>query len=194
MKIGIIDCGGANLSSIGYSINRLGYEPVITNNLNKLKNVDKLIIPGVGSADRVMNNLKKSNLDLFIKNTEMPILGICIGMQILFDFSQESNTECLGIIEGVVEKLEPSSSFPSPQMGWNLVTWHNNDSLNGYYYYANSYAVHDSKHAIATSQYSKNIVAEVQKDNYIGCQFHPEKSQMAGLKLLDNFVGKLKHE
>ena len=167
MKIGIIDCGGANLSSIGYSINRLGYEPVITNNLNKLKNVDKLIIPGVGSADRVMNNLKKSNLDLFIKNTEMPILGICIGMQILFDFSQESNTECLGIIEGVVEKLEPSSSFPSPQMGWNLVTWHNNDSLNGYYYYANSYAVHDSMHAKATSQYSKNIVAEVQKDNYI---------------------------
>ena len=188
MKIGIIDCGGANLSSIGYSISRLGYEPVITNNLNKLKNVDKLIIPGVGSADRVMNNLKKSNLDLFIKNTEMPILGICIGMQILFDFSQESNTECLGIIEGVVEKLEPSSTFPSPQMGWNLVTWHNNDSLNGYYYYANSYAVHDSKHAIATSQYSKNIVAEVQKDNYIGCQFHPEKSSQVGHKYLKNFI------
>jgi len=188
MKIGIIDCGGANLSSIGYSINRLGYEPVITNNLNKLKNVDKLIIPGVGSADRVMNNLKKSNLDLFIKNTEMPILGICIGMQILFDFSQESNTECLGIIEGVVEKLEPSSGFPSPQMGWNLVTWHNNDSLNGYYYYANSYAVHDSTHAIATSQYSKNIVAEVQKDNYIGCQFHPEKSSQVGHKYLKNFI------
>ena len=188
MKIGIIDCGGANLSSIGYSINRLGYEPVITNNLNKLKNVDKLIIPGVGSADRVMNNLKKSNLDLFIKNTEIPILGICIGMQILFDFSQESNTECLGIIEGVVEKLEPSSTFPSPQMGWNLVTWHNNDSLNGYYYYANSYAVHDSSHAIATSQYSKNIVAEVQKDNYIGCQFHPEKSSQVGHKYLKNFI------
>ena len=188
MKIGIIDCGGANLSSIGHSINRLGYEPVITNNLNKLKNVDKLIIPGVGSADRVMNNLKESSLDLFIKNTEMPILGICIGMQILFDFSQESNTECLGIIEGVVEKLEPSSSFPSPQMGWNLVTWHNNDSLNGYYYYANSYAVHDSKHAIATSQYSKNIVAEVQKDNYIGCQFHPEKSSQVGHKYLKNFI------
>ena len=188
MKIGIIDCGGANLSSISYSINRLGYEPVITNNLNKLKNVDKLIITGVGSADRVMNNLKKSNLDLFIKNTEMPILGICIGMQILFDFSQESNTECLGIIEGVVEKLEPSSSFPSPQMGWNLVTWHNNDSLNGYYYYANSYAVHDSAHAIATSQYSKNIVAEVQKDNYIGCQFHPEKSSQVGHNYLKNFI------
>ena len=188
MKIGIIDCGGANLSSIGYSINRLGYEPVITNNLNKLKNVDKLIIPGVGSADRVMNNLKKSNLDLFIKNTEIPILGICIGMQILFDFSQESNTECLGIIEGVVEKLEPSSSFPSPQMGWNLVTWHNNDSLNGYYYYANSYAVHDSTHAKAISQYSKSIVAEVQKDNYIGCQFHPEKSSQVCHKYLKNFI------
>ena len=118
----------------------------------------------------------------------MPILGICIGMQILFDFSQESNTECLGIIEGVVEKLEPSSSFPSPQMGWNLVTWHNNDSLNGYYYYANSYAVHDSTHAKATSQYSKNIVAEVQKDNYIGCQFHPEKSSQVGHKYLKNFI------
>ena len=188
MTVAIINSGGANLGSVQRAVDKIGYKAIITKEIKDIIDSTHVIIPGVGSADRVMNNLKKSNLDLFIKNTEMPILGICIGMQILFDFSQESNTECLGIIEGVVKKLEPSSGFPSPQMGWNLVTWHNNDSLNGYYYYANSYAVHDSMHAKATSQYSKNIVAEVQKDNYIGCQFHPEKSSQVGHKYLKNFI------
>ena len=187
MKIGIMDCGGANLNSIKYSIDRLGLRSVISNETSVLERSDKLIVPGVGAADIVMNQLKDKGLDIRLKAYKGPILGICVGMQVLFEHSEEGETNCLGLLKGDVKKLKGSAECPIPHMGWNYAK-SQFDSISDYYYYANSYAVHDSTHAKATSQYSKNIVAEVQKDNYIGCQFHPEKSSQVGHKYLKNFI------
>jgi len=121
MKIGIIDCGGANLNSIYYSFKRMNIKTHISNSLYELKKMDAFILPGVGTAGVVMNKLKENNLINLIQETTKPTLGICIGMQIFFDYSEEDNTNCLGIIEGSVKKLKPNKDIKVPQMGWNKV-------------------------------------------------------------------------
>ena len=189
MRIGIVDCGGANINSICYSLKRLSCKPVVSKDIKTLLSMDKLIMPGVGSADKVMKNIRDHKLIQFIKTTTKPVLGICIGMQILFEFSDEGNTECLGILKGNVKKIIPSTSFPVPQMGWNYVNWNDSQDLNNFFYYANSYAVFKSEYSIATSNYSnKKIISVVKKDNFVGCQFHPEKSSLAGHAFLKNFL------
>ena len=188
MNIGIIDCGGANLNSIYYSFKRLGINAIISNSVNELSEMNAYVLPGVGSADVVMNTLRKRDLINFIKSTNKPILGICIGMQILFDYSEENQTRCLGIIDGNIEKFNINDGVNVPQMGWNKVECDTNNSLNGYYYFANSYFNKDSKFTVGYSSYGNKFSSIIKKDNILGCQFHPEKSSKAGERFLTYFI------
>jgi glutamine amidotransferase len=187
MKIGIINCGGANLNSIYYSFKRINIKSYISNSLSELEKMDALILPGVGTAGVVMNKLKENNLINLIQETTKPTLGICIGMQILFDYSEEDDTNCLGIFEGVVKKLKPNKDIKVPQMGWNKVIT-NVDNIGGYYYFANSYYTDNDDYAVGHSYYGKKINSIVKKDNFLGCQFHPEKSSDIGEKFIKNFI------
>ena len=188
MNIGIIDCGGANLNSIYYSFKRLGINAIITNSVKELSEMNAYVLPGVGSADVVMNTLRKRDLINFIKSTKKPILGICIGMQILFDYSEENQTGCLGIIDGNIEKFNVNDGVNVPQMGWNKVECDADNDLNGHYYFANSYFNKDSKFTIGYSSYGNKFSSIIKKDNILGCQFHPEKSSKAGEKFLTYFI------
>lgn len=188
MNIGIIDCGGANLNSIYYSFKRLGINAIISNSVNELSEMNAYVLPGVGSADVVMDTLRKKNLINFIKCSNKPILGICIGMQILFDYSEENQTRCLGIIDGNIEKFNVNDGVNVPQMGWNKVECDNDKNLNGYYYFANSYFNKDSKFTIGYSSYGNKFSSIIKKDNILGCQFHPEKSSKAGERFLTYFI------
>ena len=188
MNIGIIDCGGANLNSIYYSFKRLGINAIISNSVNELSEMNAYVLPGVGSADVVMDTLRKRNLINFIKCTDKPILGICIGMQILFDYSEENQTRCLGVIDGNIEKFNVNDGVNVPQMGWNKVECDNDKNLNGYYYFANSYFNKDSKFTIGYSSYGNKFSSIIKKDNILGCQFHPEKSSKAGERFLTYFI------
>ena len=188
MNIGIIDCGGANLNSIYYSFKRLGINTIISNSVNELSDMNAYVLPGVGSADIVMNTLRKRDLINFIKGTNKPILGICIGMQILFDYSEENQTRCLGMIDGDIEKFNVNDGINVPQMGWNKVECDADKDLNGHYYFANSYFNKDSKFTIGYSSYGNKFSSIIKKDNILGCQFHPEKSSKAGERFLTYFI------
>ena len=189
MKIGIIDCGGANLNSIYYSFKRMNIKTHISNSLYELKKMDAFILPGVGTAGVVMNKLKENNLINLIQETTKPTLGICIGMQILFEFSDEGKVDCLGLIPGSVERFKSLDHLKVPQMGWNKVSFNNSLSeFNNYYYFANSYYSQIYENTLASAEYGHRFAAAVQKDNFIGCQFHPEKSSSAGIEFLDYFL------
>ena len=189
MRIGIIDCGGANLNSIFYSLQRLGIDSIITNSIKDLLNVDGYILPGVGSANVVMNSLIKNKLDLFIKKIEKPTLGICVGMQVMYEYSEEGNTNCLGLIEGSIKKFKQNSGLPVPQMGWNKVNCIDNyKNLSNFYYFANSFYTNNTNSAVGSSKYGHQITSIVHHNNFLGCQFHPEKSSLAGERFLKEFV------
>jgi glutamine amidotransferase len=191
MKVGIIDCGGANLNSIYYSFKRIGIDSFISNTTKDLSLADGYILPGVGSAGKVMENLNSNNLINFIQDTNKPTLGICIGMQILFEHSEEDDTDCLGIFNGNVKQFDSVNDLPVPQMGWNLVNSRSDNRFNGYYYFANSYYAETSSNTIAKCNYGVEYSAIVKKDNYVGCQFHPEKSSNIGEQFLKIFLEQL---
>lgn len=191
MKIGIIDCGGANLNSIYYSFKRLNIDSLISNSIDELSRMDALVLPGVGSAGKVMETLSKKNLVSFIKETNKPVLGICIGMQILFDYSEEDNTECLGLIKGNITKFNKKDVIAVPQMGWNKVECKLNSSLDGYYYFANSYFNKESDYTVGYTSYGNQFSSIIKKDNLLGCQFHPEKSSTTGEMFLKNFINSI---
>lgn len=189
MRIGIIDCGGANLNSIFYSLQRLGIDSIITNSIKDLSNVDGYILPGVGSANVVMSSLIKNKLDLFIKKIKKPTLGICVGMQVMYEYSEEGDTNCLGLIEGNIKKFKHNSGLIVPQMGWNKVNCNdNNKNLSNFYYFANSFYTDSTNSAVGFSEYGHQITSIVHHNNFLGCQFHPEKSSLAGERFLKEFV------
>ena len=208
MRIGIIDCGGANLNSIFYSLQRLGIDSIITNSIKDLLNVDGYILPGVGSANVVMNSLIKNKLDLFIKKIEKPTLGICVGMQLLADVGEEFGIHKglgwikgkviklksrilphIGWNEGSIKKFKQNSGLPVPQMGWNKVNCIDNyKNLSNFYYFANSFYTNNTNSAVGSSEYGHQITSIVHHNNFLGCQFHPEKSSLAGERFLEEFV------
>ena len=192
MTVAIIDSGGSNLRSVAKAIDRLNKSYVITDIADEIMKASFVILPGVGSAGNVMSELKKKDLVDVINNLKQPVLGICIGMQILFEYSAEGNTKCLGLIEGDIQKFDESTDLKVPQMGWNKVTFSDQKlkKFNNYYYFANSYYSDIQKHTTATSEYGDIFTSVVEKNNFLGCQFHPEKSSDAGEYFLQYFFQK----
>ncbi len=192
MTVAIIDSGGSNLRSVAKAIDRLNKSYVITDIADEIMKASFVILPGVGSAEIVMNELRKKNLVDVINNLKQPVLGICIGMQILFEYSAEGNTKCLGLIKGDIRKFDESADIKVPQMGWNKVTFSDQKlkKFNNYYYFANSYYSGIQKYTTATSEYGDIFTSVVEKNNFLGCQFHPEKSSEAGEYFLQYFFQK----
>lgn len=189
MTVAIINSGGANLGSVQRAVDKIGFKAIITKEIKDIIDSTHVIIPGVGSAHNVMRSLKETNLIQTIKSLSQPVLGICIGMQILFEFSDEGKVDCLGLIPGSVERFKSLDHLKVPQMGWNKVSFNNSLSeFDNYYYFANSYFNPINQFTIAQSQYGVSFTAAIKYKNFIGCQFHPEKSSLAGSKFLKNFL------
>lgn len=198
MNIVIIDTGCANLSSVKFAIERLGYKVTVSKDPAILQQADKLFLPGVGTAKEAMANLIERDLVAQIKALTKPVLGICLGMQILAEASEEGFGEqpiikTLGIIDGHIEKMNVAP-LRSPHMGWNQVTatpdqpLFKNIPADSYFYFVHSYALPVNENTIARCDYGKPFTAAVNKDNFYGVQFHPERSGKAGAQLIKNFL------
>ena len=191
MKLYIIDTACANLASLKFSLERLGYKAEVSREIKELEKADKLFLPGVGTAATAMRNLENFKLIEFIKTTQKPLLGICLGMQILGEFSKELEQKTLGIMPFKTLKFEEKKGFSLPHMGWNDVKSEDVlfKGLNGaYFYFVHSFCVDLNAHTIATCEYSKPFSAALKKGNFYGVQFHPERSGEAGGLLLKNFI------
>lgn len=192
---GIIDYGAGNTASVSYALEKLGVDLIISSSVEELEKCDSIILPGVGSARAAMENLKSRGLENFIKTTDKPFLGICLGMQLLAESSQEGETECLGLVRGVCTAFDKTIS-KVPLMGWNRVEVTVPDPLfdgiepGSYFYFAHSFKLPVIAETIATSDNSGVYTAALRKGNKWGVQFHPEKSSGQGLRLLKNFIDK----
>ena len=186
--IAIIDVTGNNLTSLVNSIRRLGFDCVLTHSQEQILQASHVILPGVGAAPIAMQALHEHQLVQVLQQLQQPLLGICLGMQLLFEHSQEGNVACLGVLNGEVERIPSKKGFSVPHMGWNRLHWCRDSVLGEYVYFVHGFAVRLTEYTVASCQYSMDFSAVVQKDNIFGMQFHPEKSAGAGLKLLQNFL------
>jgi len=193
MTVAIVDSGVANLSSVLAALKRLNVEAQVTKDAASIRQASHVVLPGVGSAPAAMDRLNAHNLADVIRALNQPVLGICLGMQILFSFSEEGEgCACLGVIPGGVKRLKPKD-LPVPHMGWNEIEPRGEDPLfrgvaRSYFYFVHSFAAPVGRHTIATCAYGKNFTAAARHDNFFGCQFHPERSSLAGAQVLKNFL------
>lgn len=196
MKIVIINYGAGNIQSIKFAVKRLGYEAFLSNDVDEIQHADKVIFPGVGEASNAMLKLRDSGLDKIILDLKQPVLGICLGMQLMCNSSEEGNTEGLGIFDVDVVKfspLVPKGGMKIPQIGWNQITDLKSDLFEGitkgaYIYLVHSYYAPLCKATIAKSSYGLEYSAALKKNNFYGTQFHPEKSSTVGERILKNFI------
>lgn len=194
MNVVILDTGCANLSSVKYAVQRLGYEPQVSRDPEIVLHADKLFLPGVGTVQAAMKQLEQRELIDLIKACTQPVLGICLGMQLLGSGSDESGgVATLGIIDTPVQRMQ-DLGLPLPHMGWNQVIANADSHLfrgideNAYFYFVHGYAMPICENTIAQTLYGEAFTAAVQKDNFFGVQFHPERSGAAGAQLLKNFL------
>ena len=191
MKIAIIDYGAGNVQSVLFALERLGFEGIVTNDWNTIKAADKVIFPGVGEASSAMKMLADSGLDILIPTLKQPVLGICLGMQLMCKHSEEGNTNGLGIFDVNVVKF--SNEVKVPQMGWNTIYNLKSPLFTGikeneFMYLVHSYYAQLSENTIATTNYEHEYSTALQSDNFFGVQFHPEKSGIFGEQILKNFL------
>ncbi|MFM2368083.1 MAG: imidazole glycerol phosphate synthase, glutamine amidotransferase subunit [Bacteroidota bacterium] len=191
MKIVIINYGAGNIQSIMFAIERLGFKAVLSNNPDEIKAADKVIFPGVGEASSAMKMLLESGLDTLIPSLKQPVLGICLGMQLMCNKSEEGNTKGLAIFDVDVIKFTPKVKVP--QMGWNQIYNLKSPLFEGideneYMYLVHSFYAPNCPEAIATTDYEVEYASALQKDNFYGTQFHPEKSGDIGEQILANFL------
>ena len=187
----IINYGAGNIKSIQFAFKRLGIDAVLSNNIDEIRAADKIIFPGVGEASSAMKMLQESGLDKVIPTLTQPVLGICLGMQLMCNSSSEGNTKGLGIFNVDVKKF--SKAVKVPQMGWNVIYNLKSDLFTGikekeFMYLVHSFYAENCEEAIATTNYEFEYASALQKDNFYGVQFHPEKSGILGSKILENFL------
>jgi glutamine amidotransferase len=197
MKLVIIKYNAGNIQSVLYALERIGVEALVTDDETLIRSADKVIFPGVGEARTAMNYLKERGLDNIIKNLTQPVLGICLGMQLMCDYSEENDTQCLGIFEEQVKKFNPDAErqqhLKVPQIGWNTI-YNLKTPLftgllnNSYCYFVHGYYASKGEHTIATTDYVLPYSAALHKLNFYGVQFHPEKSAAIGEQILKNFI------
>lgn len=198
MNLAIIKYNAGNIQSVLNALERLGFEADVTDDPQKIKAADKVIFPGVGEASSAMENLRQNHLDILIKDLKQPVLGICVGMQLLCNHSEENNIDCLGIVPVQVKKFSfipetPGEKLKVPQVGWNNIYHLKSDLFknipnNSFIYNVHSYYAEDSEYTIAKCNYGIEYAAAVKKDNFYGVQFHTEKSAETGDQIIKNFL------
>ena len=191
MKIVIIDYGAGNIQSIKFAIKRLGYEAILSSDAEEIKSADKVIFPGVGEASSAMKMLKSTGLDKVIPTLKQPVLGICLGMQLMCTYCEEGDTDGLGIFHADVVKFD--NQLKVPQIGWNKIYDLRSELFTGisegeFVYLVHSVYVKECAETIASTEYGVEYTSAIQKDNFYGVQFHPEKSSDAGERILENFL------
>lgn len=192
--IAIIDVCGNNLTSLINAIQTLGYDYCLTHDETVIRSAQQVILPGVGHAKTAMQELVRHDLNSLIPQLTQPVLGICLGMQLLCEWSEEGDTAGLGIIPGEVKRIPLKLSYPIPHMGWNQLTWQKDSPLKqglpekAYVYFVHSYALALQDYTLAATDYDESFTAIIARDNFYGMQFHPEKSAQTGLTLLNNFL------
>jgi len=190
-KVVIIDYGAGNVQSVKFALERLGITPELSKDHSIIRSADKVIFPGVGEARSAMNAINSNELQDLIPKLKQPVLGVCLGMQLLCKHSVERNTDGIGVFPLTVEKM--TGDIKVPHMGWNEITDLKSPIFDGlkegeYMYFVHGYYVPDSPYSIATTDYGVPYASAIQKDNFFGCQFHPEKSSDAGQQILQNFL------
>lgn len=191
MNLKIVDYGAGNIKSIQFAFQRLGVEAVLTNKSKEILAADKVIFPGVGEASSAMSKLRESGLDKVIPQLRQPVLGICLGMQLMCESTEEGHTKGLGIFNAKVKRFP--NQVKVPQIGWNTIHDLKSDLFNhvedgAYMYLVHSYYAESNVQTIATTDYEMNYASALAKDNFFGVQFHPEKSSKDGEQLLKNFL------
>jgi len=190
----IIDSGGANIASLRAALSRIGTDSVVTTDHAVIRAASHVLLPGVGSAHDAMARLRIAGLDKLIPTLKQPLLGICLGMQILFETSEEGPANCIGVIPGAISKLKFGPGLPVPHMGWNQMTQVRPDPLlDGissldYVYFVHSFAAPTSSATVAITDYGVAFTAVARRDNFCGTQFHPERSGIVGSRILANFL------
>jgi glutamine amidotransferase len=190
----IIDSGGANLASLQFAFERLGAKTHVTRDADEIRSAPRVILPGVGSAGNAMSRLRSNHVADLLPRLTQPVLGICLGMQLLFERSEEGDTECLGILPSSVRRLQPKDGQPVPHMGWNQLALVREDPLlegispNDYVYFVHSFAAPVSDMTLASADYGTTLSAIVRRGNFWGTQFHPERSAQVGARVLANFL------
>ncbi len=193
-NVALVDCGGANIASLRFALERLGVEARFTRNAREIETARRVILPGVGSAGAGMERLSAAGLERLVPRLRQPVLGICLGLQLLYDGSSEHDTPCLGVVPGRVDLLESSPDHTIPHMGWNQVAQHGESPLlkgipdGDWFYFVHSYAAPVSEHCAGETEHGRSFASVVQKDNFFGVQFHPERSGQQGARLLKNFL------
>ena len=192
MNVVIIKYNAGNIRSVDFALKRVGIEPKITDNHDAIRSADRVIFPGVGEASSAMKYLKERNLDELIVNLTQPVLGICLGMQLMCSHSEENDTECLNIFQQKVHKF-PEKDVKIPQIGWNNIYNLKTGLFRGiseqeYVYFVHGYYVEKCEHSIALADYGLEYSAAIHKDNFFAVQFHPEKSGKTGQKIMEKFL------
>lgn len=192
MKVAIVNYNAGNTASVKNAMNRLGVDARLTDEPDLLRTADKVIFPGVGEASTAMRNLKAKGLDDVIRSLKSPFLGICLGMQLLCESTEENNTECLGIVPRCVKRF-PAKEIKVPQIGWNRIAKLSSSLFRGiadgsFVYFVHGYFVETGRETIASTAYAGEFSAGLRHENFYGVQFHPEKSGPVGQRILENFL------
>ncbi|MBW0161495.1 MAG: imidazole glycerol phosphate synthase subunit HisH [Sediminibacterium sp. Gen4] len=195
MNIVIVKYNAGNIQSVQYALERIGASALVTDDHELIQSADKVIFPGVGEASTAMNYLQSRSLDVLLKGLQQPVLGICLGMQLMCQHSEENDTDCMGIFDEQVKLFQPekSAGLKVPQIGWNMIRDLSTPLFkdvpeNSFCYFVHGYYASKGEHTIATTDYVLPYSAALHRDNFYGVQFHPEKSAVVGEQILKNFL------